>query len=170
MNSDLLGADDVRAEEKVERVPGGVERGLAAAAMAVICLITFANVGVRYFTNYSFAFTEEYSIFLMVVLTLLGSASAAAADRHIRITFILERLPRSIRPYCDAAGWLATFLMFAILVWYGGELAYDNWRFEETSPGLGYPQYIYTIWLPILSAVVAIRVAMRMVAALRRRG
>jgi TRAP-type transport system small permease protein len=170
MNSDLLEPAEVRAEEEAERVPGGVERALAAAAMGVICLITFANVGVRYFTNYSFAFTEEYSIFLMVVLTLLGSAAATAADRHIRITFILNRLPLPIRPYCEAAGWFAMLLMFVVLVWYGGELAYDNWRFEETSPGLGYPQYLYTMWLPILSAVVAIRVAMRLAASLRRRG
>lgn len=169
MNSDLLEPETVRAEEKAERVPGGVERALAAAAMGVICLITFANVGVRYFTNYSFAFTEEYSIFLMVVLTLLGSAAAVAADRHIRITFILNRIPRAVRSHCEALGWFATLLMFAILVWYGGELAYDNWRFEETSPGLGYPQFLYTMWLPILSAVVMIRVAMRLASIFRRR-
>ena len=41
--------------------------------MAALCLITLGNVVARYLTNYSFAFTEEYSIALMVVVTMLGA-------------------------------------------------------------------------------------------------
>ena len=66
------------APEDQPRVPIKIEEACAALAMALICVITFANVLVRYFTNVSFAFTEEFSIFLMVVLTLFGAAAAFA--------------------------------------------------------------------------------------------
>ena len=42
--------------------------------------------------------------------------------------------------------------------------------FETTSPGIGVPQWIYTIWLPLLSAVIALRIAGRVARLLRRRG
>ncbi|MGQ9369806.1 TRAP transporter small permease [Azospirillum sp. A39] len=149
-------------------MPVTVERALAALAMAAVCVVTFANVVVRYFTDVSFAFTEEYSIFLMVVMTFLGSAVAVAADRHIRITVLVDRLPPRWRRWTEAVAWAASLAMFAVIVWYGGRLTYDQWRFEETSPGLGNPQWLYTVWMPLLAAVVALRVAGRIVRALRR--
>ena len=45
-----------------------VERFLMAASMGVLCLLTMANVLVRYFTDISFAFTEEISVALLVVM------------------------------------------------------------------------------------------------------
>ena len=81
--------------------PARIERALAAGCMALLCIITFANVVVRYLSNVSFAFTEEFSVFLMLVLTLLGSAVAFAEGRHIRITLLVDLLPkRGKKPPC----------------------------------------------------------------------
>ena len=166
MSSDLLEAGLATAAPKT-RVPVTIERALSALAMAALCVITFANVLARYFTDYSFAFTEEYSIFLMVVMTMLGASVAASADRHIRITFLVDKLPAPARRFTETIAWGAALVMFGILVWYGGRLTYDQWRFEETSPGLGNPQWLYTVWMPLLSAVVALRIVGRIVRTLR---
>ena len=144
------------------RVPIGIERSLGALAMALLCVITFGNVLARYFTSYSFAFTEEYSIALMVQMALFGSAVAVAANRHVRITFFVERLPQRWQRVAELIAWAATLIMFLVLVGYGFRLAYDEWRFEVTSPSLGLPQWGYTIWLPLLSLVVALRVLGRL--------
>ncbi len=48
-----------------------------------------------------------------------------------------------------------TFLLLAIL---GARMAYDEYRYEVTSPGLGLPTWIYTIWLPVLSMAILGRV------------
>ena len=64
--------------------------------MAALGLITLGNVVVRYLTNYSFAFTEEYSIALMVVVTLLGASIAAARNQHMRITWFVDSMPRGL--------------------------------------------------------------------------
>ena len=166
MSSDLLEAGLATAPPET-RVPVTVERALSALAMAALCLITFANVLARYFTDYSFAFTEEYSIFLMVVMTMLGASVAAAADRHIRITFLVDRLAPGLRRATETIAWGAALVMFGFLIWYGARLTYDQWRFEETSPGLGNPQWLYTVWMPLLSVVVALRILGRIVRILR---
>ncbi|NLP32768.1 MAG: TRAP transporter small permease, partial [Oligella ureolytica] len=67
-----------------------LESSLGVIALALICIISFANVVIRYITDMSFAFTEEYSIFLMVVLAFAGASAASRRNEHIRIS-LLER-------------------------------------------------------------------------------
>ena len=54
-------------------------------------------------------------------------------------------------------------LMFAIMAWYGTFLFWDDWQFDTTSPGIGIAQWIYTIWLPLLSAVIFLRIVGRLI-------
>jgi TRAP-type C4-dicarboxylate transport system permease small subunit len=67
-----------------------LEDWLTVLIMALLALITFANVLVRYFTDSSFAWTEEISVFLMIVLAMVAGSAAVARDRHIRIEFFAE--------------------------------------------------------------------------------
>ena len=158
------------APEDQPRVPVKIEEACAALAMALICIITFANVLVRYFTNVSFAFTEEFSIFLMVVLTLFGAAAAFARDRHIRMTFIVERLPASITRPLEVLVLLLGMVMFAVMAWYGYFLFLDDWQYDTTSPGIGIPQWLYSIWLPLLSVVIFLRILGRLLRTLKNAG
>jgi len=151
------------------RVPITIEKVLAAAAMGALCLITLGNVITRYLTNYSFAFTEEYSIVLMVVVTMLGASIATAADRQIRITWFARMLPASGERFAEIVATLATVAMFALLLVLGGRLVWDEYRFEVTSPGLGEPQWIYTLMLPLLAAAVIGRAAGYLVRVVRSR-
>jgi TRAP-type C4-dicarboxylate transport system permease small subunit len=139
------------------RVPLAIEKIIAAAAMAAMLLITLGNVFARYLTNYSFAFTEEYSIALMVVVTMLGAGIATAADRQIRITWFANLLPAPGRRFAEVVATMATIAMFLLLVILGGRLVWDEYRFEVTSPGLGEPQWIYTLALPALALAVIAR-------------
>jgi TRAP-type transport system small permease protein len=147
----------ITRDEPRTRVPLTLEKLVAATAMAALCVITFANVVARYLTNYSFAFTEEYSIALMVVVTMVGAAIATAADRQIRITWFAGMLPPRGRRAAEVIATLSTVLMFSLLIVLGGRLVWDEYRFEVTSPGLGEPQWVYTLALPLLSVVVVAR-------------
>jgi TRAP-type C4-dicarboxylate transport system permease small subunit len=151
------------------RVPLGIEKVVAAAAMAALCLITFGNVVARYLTNYSFAFTEEYSIALMVVVTMVGAGLATAADRQIRITWFVDLLPPHGRLLAEVVATLAVVAMFLLMVILGGRLVWDEYRFEVTSPGLGEPQWIYTAALPLLSVVIVGRAVGHLVRTVRSR-
>jgi TRAP-type C4-dicarboxylate transport system permease small subunit len=52
---------------------------------------------------------------------------------------------------------LATAAMFALLAVLIGRAAFFEYRFSETTPGLGIPRWWYTVWLPALSLWVAVR-------------
>lgn len=156
------GAGDEReagAGIRPPRMPLVVEEALGALAMALLCGISFANVLVRYLTNVSFAFTEEFSVFLLVFMTFVGAALAFATDQHVRIELVERSLPTPGRVLCRGLALAATSFVLAMVLWHAAVLALDQWRWEETSPGLGYPQWIYTVWLPILCLACLLRLA-----------
>jgi len=161
--------DPLAPAEPETRVPLSLEKVVAAAAMAALCLITFGNVVARYLTNYSFAFTEEYSIALMVVVTMLGAGIATAADRHIHVTWFVDHLPPAGRLAAEVVSTVAVLAMFGLLIWLGGRVVWDEYRFEVTSPGLGEPQWIYTLALPVLAVAVAGRAIGHLLRSLRGR-
>jgi TRAP-type C4-dicarboxylate transport system permease small subunit len=137
------------------RLPLKIEEAVMAAAMALLVIITTGNVVTRYLTNISFAFTEEYSISLMVIATLFGTSVAMAAGRHIRIGYFADRSRARTRRVLELVTMAATIAMFAVLAGYGAAWVYDDWRYETTSPGLGVPEWLYTVWLPVLSVLIA---------------
>jgi TRAP-type C4-dicarboxylate transport system permease small subunit len=139
------------------------EEAAAAAAMALVCIITFANVLVRYFTNASFAFTEEFSVFLLVVMTLAGASAAFARNRHIRMEYFVGKLGRSARRGIEIGVTLCSVALFAVLAFYGFRLFLDDWQYGTTSPGIGVPQWIYTVWLPVFAALITLRIVGRLV-------
>ncbi len=136
------------------RIPVRIEEALAGTAIAILGLITFANVVVRYITNFSFAFTEEFSVFLMLFMALVGGASVMAKQGHLSIRYLVDKLPLKARHRTLMGASILTSLTFLLLAILGTRMAWDEYRFEVTSPGLGLPTWIYTMWLPLLSLVI----------------
>lgn len=136
------------------RIPLKIEENLCGIVIGLLALITFANVVVRYLTNFSFAFTEEFSIFLMLVMTLVGSSSLMAKGGHLNITYFVDKLPLRWRHKVLLISTAVTGLTFLLLTVLGARMAWDEYRFEVTSPGMGIPTWIYTICLPVLCLAI----------------
>ena len=134
-----------------------IEDWLTVIIMAALALITFANVLVRYFTNSSFAWTEEISVFLMILLALVAGSAAVARNLHIRIEFFADSGTKERRRALARFGSLMMALLFALIAVLSVRVVYDDFRYEETSPGIGVPQWWYSIWLPVVSALITLR-------------
>lgn len=145
------------------RLPLTFERVLLALAMGAMALITAANVVARYLTDASIAVTEEYSVVLMVVVTMIGSALAIAAGRHIRIGYFTDLLSKPWQRRAEMMALVLGLCCFGLLAVFGTSLAYDEYRYEVLSNGLANPQWLYTGWLPLLSLLVIGRAAGRLV-------
>ena len=132
---------------------------LGVACMAVLVFITLGNVLTRYFSDQSFAWTEEISVFLMVVMALAGAAGAAARDGHIRIEYFYDRgsaqRQRALR-IASAVITAGVFLMLALLF---ARTLMDEIQWGETSVGLGVPRWWFTVWVAPLCLAVAWRAA-----------
>ncbi|MGX5217791.1 MULTISPECIES: TRAP transporter small permease [Pseudomonas] len=145
-----------------------LERALATLALVIISLISLANVVVRYFTNASFAFTEEFSVFLLVILTFAGASAALRRNRHIRIG-MLERMFPALRTPLIVLQWLAAVTVLGLIVWYGGQFALEEYQWDSESPGLGLPNWWYVVWLPLLALLMLFRLTQMTLDRLRGR-
>lgn len=143
------------APDEPVRVPLAIEDWLTVIVMALLALITFANVLVRYFTNESFAWTEEISIFLMIVLALVAGSAAVARNAHIRIEYFADGGSPARRRALARFGAFMVFLLFLLIAVLSTRTLWDDIRYGETSPGIGVPQWWYTVWLPVLSLAIA---------------
>ena len=126
--------------------------------MAGPCVITMANVLVRYLSDQSVAWTEELSVFLLILTTMAGAAAAALRDNHIRIEFFLASGSPSRQRILSLFGALITVVFFLALAALAGRMAWDDFRYGEISMGLGVPRWWYTAWVPALSLVISVRV------------
>ena len=134
-----------------------IEDWLTVVIMALLALITFANVLVRYFTSSSFAWTEEISVFLMILLAMVAGSAAVARNAHIRIEYFAEGGSALRRKRLARFGTLMVALLFAVIAALSVRVVWDDYRFEETSPGIGVPQWWYSMWLPNCSALITLR-------------
>lgn len=136
-------------------VPLKIEDWLTVVVMGLLSLITFANVLVRYFTDQSFAWTEEFSVFLMIVLSLVAGSASVARNRQIRIEYFADSGSEKRQRALARFGSIMVFLLFALIAVLSARVVWDDYRFGETSPGIGIPQWWYTIWLPVMSVAIA---------------
>lgn len=94
--------------------------GIAGFALLVMTLIITMDVVLRYaFTPTKWV--HEFSTYLMVVVVFLGLAYALKEDAHIKVDFLVVRLPRRIRDWMKVINSIL-FLVFAIV------LCYFNWH------------------------------------------
>ena len=147
----------IEADEPATKVPLKIEDWLTVLIMGLLALITFANVLVRYFTNSSFAWTEEFSVFLMILLSMVAGSAAVARDRHIRIEYFSESGSMARQKRLSQFGAVMVALLFFLIAGLSLRMVWDDYRFEETSPGIGVPQWWYSVWLPIVSTAIALR-------------
>ncbi|QAA95640.1 TRAP transporter small permease [Pollutimonas thiosulfatoxidans] len=141
------------------RVPLKVEDWISVLVLAGLALITFINVIVRYMTDGSFAWTEEISVFLLIILTMTAGATAFVRNQHIRIEVYADGGPPQRRRRLAIIGNSIVLLFFVLLTILSGRMVFDDYTWGDTSPAIGVPNWWYTVWMPVLAGAITLRVA-----------
>jgi TRAP-type C4-dicarboxylate transport system permease small subunit len=91
---------------------------LLVAGLAVMSVMVFANVVLRYFFDSGIVFTEEVGRYIYVWLTFLGSIVALRQGTHLGMDSIVSRVPRPVQ---IAFFTLSHLLMLGccVLLWMG---------------------------------------------------
>ena len=93
----------------------------------------------------------------MILLAMVAGSAAVARNAHIRIEYFAEGGSALRRKRLARFGTLMVALLFAVIAALSVRVVWDDYRFEETSPGIGVPQWWYSMWLPICSALITLR-------------
>jgi TRAP-type C4-dicarboxylate transport system permease small subunit len=115
--------------------------------LAVMAIIIFANVCLRYLTNQSIEWAEEVARHLMIWMTFIGCGPVLRYGGHIAVENLQDALPHkaAIALRVFIAILLAAF--FAFFVWFGLEYA-ERTQYQQTPATQISFAYIYAA-LPI---------------------
>ena len=141
------------------KVPLKIEVWISVLVMAALACITFANVLARYMTDQSFAWTEEISVFLLIVLTMAASATAFVRNQHIRIELYADGGTPVRRRRLALISYALVLAFFVLLTILSARMAMDEFNWGDTSPAIGVPTWWYSMWMPVLSFVISLRIA-----------
>jgi len=134
-----------------------IENTLLIFGASVMCIIAFGNVVSRYLTGSSFSFTEEITINVLVLVVFVGASVGVKSGAHLGFTLIFDRASLPIKKIlCIFTGLLVTFI-FILFTYYGIDMLLYQMSINQTTPALGWPQWIYSAGFALGCVLCVIR-------------
>ena len=109
---------------------------LIAAALAVMVVLVFGNVVLRYGFNSGLTVSEELSRWLFVWMTFLGAVVALKEHAHLGSDTLVSRLPRLGKRICLIVGQL--LMLYVTWLVFKGSLDQTRINWDATAPVTGW--------------------------------
>ena len=108
---------------------------LIGLGLAIMVVLVFGNVVLRYGFNSGITLSEEVSRWLFIWMTFLGAVVALRERGHLGVDMVVQRLPRWGKKACLAIGHLV--MLYIVWLLFQGSLtqARINWDVEAPTTG-----------------------------------
>jgi len=124
-----------------------IEGYLMVLITIMLVIDVFLGILAR-FVHFEHVFATELGKYLFIWLCMIGISAAAKDNQHIRISYIVEKLP--INPKIT---WIVSqliFLIFSILFLYLSiRLTWMHFSMNKSTVGFNFPMYVFTIAMPV---------------------
>jgi TRAP-type C4-dicarboxylate transport system permease small subunit len=139
--------------ERFDRTLLALNRWAVIALLAAMAVMVFANVLLRFLTDYSILWVEEASRYVMVWLTFIGAGLVLRYGGHIGIESLEQALPRA------AVGLRASIValmlvFFCVMIVVGIRYATLTWT--QTTPVMQIPVGAVYLAMPVGFALMTI--------------
>ena len=135
----------------------GINRWAAIVLLAAMAVMVFANVALRFATDYSILWVEEGSRFTMVWLTFVGIGLVLRYGGHIGIDSLQQAAPR-FASVVRAVIVVAMALFFCAMLAIGIRYATLTWA--QTTPVLEIPVGAVYLAMPVGFALMLVHLAL----------
>jgi TRAP-type C4-dicarboxylate transport system permease small subunit len=135
----------------------GINRWAVIALLAAMAVMVFANVALRFTTDYSILWVEEASRFTMVWLTFIGAGLVLRYGGHIGIDSLQQATPR-FAPILRAVIVVVMALFFCAMLVIGIRYATLTWA--QTTPVLEIPVGAVYLAMPAGFALMLVHLAL----------
>lgn len=133
------------------------EDHVCAFILLVMLLLTFVNVVARYIFLSSMPFVEELTRLGLMILSLVGAAVAAKRGAHLGLSALTDLLPHKAQKYVSFIGDLMASVFCVVVVYYGYFMVVKEYDNNLKTAGMGWPEWLFGIWVVIGGAVMLIR-------------
>lgn len=125
------------------------EKIVTSVILVFVTILTFANVCVRYLSDSQFAWSEELTINLFVLLIMLGCGLSARDGSLISLSLVFDRLGVKGKKIFVAIITVVNCAFCAVLLKTGIDKVLTQMANGKQTPSLLLPEWIFTIFLPI---------------------
>lgn len=134
-----------------------LEAHVCAALLLAMTLIGFANVVVRYLTDWSFAASEELLLAGFLLMTIFGASMAAQKGQHLAVTFFAEIMGMRANRVLKVFGGAVSLVLLMLTAWFSLDLVRQQLASGVTTPALRLPAWYYSLAMPVGFTLMAIR-------------
>ena len=119
--------------------------------------LAFTNVVFRYLLAASIAFTEEITCASFVLLCMLGTSIVAKHQAHLGVSVVTEQMSERNRNIAALAANILGIVFCLVLIRTGFGMVMQQYRVQQITIALQWPQWIYGSFLPFGATMMAIR-------------
>ncbi len=142
----------------MKRVTRYIDRTLEVVLVCLLAIMVLTvtwQVATRYLLNSPSSFTEELATYLLIWISLLGSAHALRIRAHLGVDVVTRRLKGASRQ----TAWRfvhVVIIVFAavVFVYGGGHLMYVTLKLDQTSAALQVPVGLVYSVIPISGLLI----------------
>ena len=128
--------------------------GIAVTAVGMfgMAFMIAANTTLRYVFNNPWCFAEEYSGYLVVMVSFLALGYTLRKGGHITIDIVVNRLSERARTYLAITTTVITLAVTGVLLKYGLALTIDSLQHQTRSQTV----MLTPLWIPQMFVVVGL--------------
>jgi TRAP-type C4-dicarboxylate transport system permease small subunit len=123
------------------------EAFLLCAFTLLLVMDVFFGILARYI-HFDIVFADELGKYFFVWLCAIGISAAAKDNQHVRLNFVVQRIPVSRK-----VTWIISqmfFLVFTVFLFYWSiQLTYMHFTMNKSVMGFRFPMYVFTSALPL---------------------
>ncbi len=118
--------------------------------MILMMLLVSFEVFIRKTFGWSTMVAHDLSGFFLVAITFLGAAQTLRAGRHLRVTFLFDRLGPKTRFACNVVNMVIAIGLVSVLLWVTGALVMDSYEKGALTQGVvQFPEYVPQLLMPL---------------------
>ena len=134
-----------------------LEEGLMATLLALMTLLTFVQVVLRYAFNSGLVWSVEATTYSFAALVLIGMSYGVRTQTHIAVDLLTSRLPSRIKRYVALIA-IALCLVYAGLMFYGAAVFVERlYILGNLARDVPAPKWLLTLAMPVGFALLAFR-------------
>lgn len=140
-----------------------LEERLAVVLLAVMTVLVFAQVVLRFGFGLGYGWIDELSRLAFIWVVFLGAIVGVQRHLHLRVTLFVKLLPARLQALAALIGDLVFLAFCAAMTWHGVELVLSTLDFPFTLPSTGLSMFWPYLIIPVSFGLQAVRLIARYV-------
>ncbi len=156
---------------KIGKIFNKFESGALIAALAVMVIVIFTQVIMRYVFNNSLSWSEEFARYLFVWFSWIGVSAGLKDGEHLKVELLSTALlKKGLKKSNEVVSiivsliWLTTT---AIVAYNGLEVVLAQMDLHVLTPAMRLPVWLGYLSIPACSAVVGIRLIVKIIVSIQ---